>query len=167
MLTSILIFQEKKITDFDYFRKLWWKITDYTMGRKIPLPAHNWVNVWLIIVSGVIFVITTAVNGLAGSGAGVPSIFYSTVGDISDKYQLFNTPAGFTFIIWSVIYLWLAVSLVIIITTIFINTEFGRLYLTPTIASPAVTATLSINFSLNLAWIFIWDRYDGRFLFLV
>jgi hypothetical protein len=137
------------------------------MGREIPLPAHNWVNVWLIIVSGVIFVITTAVNGLAGSGAGVPSIFYVTVGDISDKYQLFITPAGFTFIIWSVIYLWLAVSLVIIITTIFISTEFCRLYLTPSIASPAVTATLSINFSLNLAWIFIWDRYDGRFLFLV
>jgi len=95
------------------------------MDREIPLPAHDWVNAGLIIVSAVIFLITTALNGLAGSGAGVPSIFYSTVGDISDKYQLFITPAGFTFIIWSVIYLWLAATLFIFIITICINTQFG------------------------------------------
>jgi len=122
------------------------------------LPAHSCVTAGMIFVSAAIFLITTALNGLAGSGAGVPSIFYSTVGDISDKYQLFITPAGFTFTIWSVIYLWLAVSLLVIIITIFINTQSGRLYLSPSIASPAVTVTLSANFTLNLAWIFIWDR---------
>jgi len=48
------------------------------------------------------------------------------------------------------------VSLVLLIVTIFRKTEHGRLYLHPAIATPAVTVTLSVNFILNLAWIFIW-----------
>jgi len=128
------------------------------MGNDIPPTPHNWVNIALILTCFGTFILTTAFNALGGSGAGVPDVFYATVGDISDKYQSIITPAGFTFAIWSLIYLWLAVSLVVLIITIFINTQFGRLYLSPAIATPAVTSTLSINFILNLAWIFIWDR---------
>jgi len=127
------------------------------MGVESP-PPHNFINLGLILSCVGTFILTAAFNGLAGSGAGVPDVFYSTVGDISDKYQLFITPAGVTFAIWSLIYLWLAVSLLVLVITLFINTNDGRLYLNPAIASPAVTATLSVNFILNLAWIFIWDR---------
>jgi len=128
------------------------------MTRDLPLPPHSPLHLSLLLSSVLTFLLTAVFNGLAGSGAGVPSIFYSTVGDISDKYQLYITPAGFTFSIWSIIYLWLAVSLAFLVVTIFIKTEFGRLYLSPAVASPMVTGTLSLNFILNLAWIFIWDR---------
>merc|ERR1712106_76084 len=123
------------------------------MGGDIPLPPHNCVNACLIVASAVIFVITAAGNALAGKVSGLPS-----VGDISDKYQVFIVPAGFTFAIWAIIYLWLAVSLVLFIVTIFRKTEHGRLYLSPAIATPAVTVTLSVNLILNLAWIFIWSQ---------
>ena len=33
---------------------------------------------------------------------------------------------GFTFSIWSLIYLWLALSLLYFVVTIFIKTDFGR-----------------------------------------
>ena len=33
-----------------------------------------------------------------------------------------------------------------------------RLYLNPQILTPSVTGTLSLNFVLNLTWIFVWDR---------
>ena len=59
------------------------------MGGDIPLPPQNCVNACLIVASAVIFVITAAGNGLAGKVSGLPS-----VGDISDKYQVFITPAG-------------------------------------------------------------------------
>jgi len=128
------------------------------MGVETVSP-HNIVNLSLIFSCVGTFILTTAFNALAGSGAGVPSIFYATVGDISDKYELFITPAGFTFSIWSVIYLWLAISLLLLVISIFVTSSDGRrIYLNPAIASPMVTATLSINFLLNLAWIFIWDR---------
>ena len=83
-------------------------------------------------------------------------------------------PPGSTFAIWSIIYLWLAVSLVMFTVTIFLTNSRGRyvtsvmpmlifpphprVYLSPAIASPAVMATFSVNMIFNVAWIFIWDR---------
>jgi len=130
-------------------------------------PSHPDIPTISFISSGVFtFIVTAAFNGLAGSGAGVPSVFYSTVGNISDMYELYITPAGFTFSIWSVIYLWLAVSLLFFVVSIFISNSAGRAYLSPPIATPEVMGTFSFNMVLNLAWIFIWDRssvagYDG------
>ena len=97
------------------------------MGE-LPAPSHSPLNIGLIILTVLTFVITAAFNALAGSGAvvGEGNVFESTVGDISDVYQLFITPAGFTFSIWSVIYLWIAFSLLIFVSTIFIKTDFGR-----------------------------------------
>ena len=40
------------------------------------------------------------------------SIFYNTVGNLSDKYYLDITPAGWAFSIWGVIYIWLGISVV-------------------------------------------------------
>ena len=69
------------------------------MGGDIPAPAHSPLNIGLILSCVATFIVTTAFNAVAGSGAGVGSVFYSTVGNISDKYQLLITPAGETQII--------------------------------------------------------------------
>jgi len=128
------------------------------MVLDIPPPPHNWLNVGLILACVGTFLVTAAFSALSGSGAGVPDVFFSTQREISAQYELFITPAGFTFSIWSIIFLWLAASLVILLVTLFKTTEYERLYLSPEIASPMVTGTLSLNFILTLAWIFIWDR---------
>ena len=97
------------------------------MGE-LPSPSHSPLNIGLILLTVLTFVITATFNALAGSGAvvGEGKIFSATVGDISDIYQLYITPAGFTFSIWSIIYLWIAFSLFIFVVTIFIKTDFGR-----------------------------------------
>ena len=64
------------------------------MGVESPPQPHNFVNFGLIWSCVGTFILTTAFNALGGSGAGVPDVFYATVGDISDVYQLFITPAG-------------------------------------------------------------------------
>lgn len=140
--------------------------------EKPSSPGHNFLHLSFILSSVFTFILTTVFNGLAGSGAGVPTIFYSTVGNLSDKYQLFITPAGFTFSIWSVIYLWLAISLVCLTVSLWTRVPGGGLvYLTPPVATPSVTATLSVNFICNLVWIFLWDREQtvaaSVFLFLI
>jgi len=137
-----------------------------------PPSGHNYLNLACILTSVFTFTLTTVFNGLAGSGAGVPTIFYSTVGNLSDKYQLYITPAGFTFSIWSVIYLWLAISLVCLTVSLWTRVaDGGRAYLSPPVATPPVTATLSVNFICNLVWIFLWDREQtvaaSVFLFLI
>ena len=63
-------------------------------GGDIPPPPHSHLNIGLILSCVFTFIITTIFNALAGSGSGVDSVFYVTVGDISRKYELFITPAG-------------------------------------------------------------------------
>ena len=52
-------------------------------------PPHNLLNAGLIGAVVATFILMTVFNALAGSGAVAGgSVFYSTVGDISDKYGL-------------------------------------------------------------------------------
>ena len=56
------------------------------------------VNILGIIGVAICFLLTVVFNALAGSGN---STFFNTVtGNISNKYELDTTPAGWTFSIW-------------------------------------------------------------------
>ena len=63
-------------------------------GGDIPPPPHSRLNIGLILSCVFTFIITTIFNALAGSGGGVGSVFYATVGGISRKFELFITPAS-------------------------------------------------------------------------
>ena len=117
--------------------------------------------------------------------SGSSDIFVSTVGNLSDKYDLSFTPAGFTFTIWSIIYIWLAAaigfckfnqnwiydskvqliciyiwifSLILVIYTLFSSSDEGKLYLNPEVVTPWFSFFFTTNLLYNLAWIFVWDR---------
>ena len=70
-------------------------------GSKISTSSslsHNVINILGIIGVAICFLLTVVFNALAGSGN---STFFNTVtGNISDKYELDTTPAGWTFSIW-------------------------------------------------------------------
>jgi len=137
----------------------------------IPLHDYDPATIALILCGLLTFVLTAIFNALAGSGAGVPSIFHYRTGEMSDRYEIFITPAGFTFSIWSVIYLWIAASLIIFVVTIYLRKSGRKVYLNPPFATPLLMSVMSANFLLNLAWIFLWDRevqvVAAIFLFLI
>ena len=110
------------------------------------------------MLAPLLFAVMCTFNALAA--AATEGLFLSTVGDLSDQYQLYITPAGWAFTIWTVIYLWLALSLAAFVITIFIRHGGTKLYLDPPVLTPAFSATLCINFALNTAWIFVWDRSE-------
>jgi translocator protein len=58
-------------------------------------------KVFFQAINIVAYVVTLAVNGLAGSTTMLGGV---TSADVSDKYPTLVTPAGFTFAIWGVIY---------------------------------------------------------------
>jgi len=60
-------------------------------------------------VNIVAYIVTLIVNGLAGSTTIIGGV---TSADVSDMYPTLVTPAGFTFAIWSVIYLLLALFVI-------------------------------------------------------
>jgi len=120
--------------------------------------SHNIPTIVTLLLSVVVYVVAVIFNGLNGSGKLVPQLFQGTVGDLSDKYDLPITPAGFTFSIWGIIYFWLSASLLTLVVTIFLSNQYGRLYLNPPFATSLLNIIMTINFALNLTWIFLWDR---------
>ena len=88
-----------------------------------------------------------AVNYLANS---IPFNDQNT-GEISSKYPSFFTPAGFTFSIWGIIYLFLGIYVVKMIFTS--STDLSEQYLTTTMILFIATSVL------NITWLFCW-HYD-------
>jgi len=118
--------------------------------------GHKCVNILGIIGLTICFILTAIFNALAGSGN--KTFFNSVTGNISDKYELDTTPAGWTFSIWGIIYLAIASTLAFYAFTIIKRNDEGYIYMNPVVASPQYCLIYGINFLMNLGWIFLWDR---------
>ena len=100
----------------------------------------------------VAFITVILVNGLANS---IP-IGGQTTGEVSAKYPSLFTPAGFTFSIWSLIYLGLLVYVV--------YQALPAQRSNPALAR--ISSLFIINCLTNAAWIFAW-HYEHLFLSLL
>jgi len=109
----------------------------------------------LLTISTVSLVCMLTFNALSGSGTG-GDLFVCSVSDASDLYQTYITPAGWAFIIWTLIFLWLALGQVFFIISFFIKNNEKRIIHES--ASTAFLIVTSFNFILNTSWIFITDR---------
>jgi benzodiazapine receptor len=100
-------------------------------------------SVLLVIINIVAYIVTLAVNGLAGSTTILGGV---TSADISDMYPTLITPAGFTFAIWGVIY-----------TLLLIFTIYQAM---PKNRNKPFLNQISILFALssifNISWLFLW-----------
>ncbi|KAM4689398.1 uncharacterized protein O3C94_007494 [Discoglossus pictus] len=110
----------------------------------------------LIILSAISFICTVVLNALSATSVG--GLFLSTAKNVSDKYSLEITPAGWTFSIWSVIYIWNGLWIIYVVSTIFRRNNLGRVYLQPTIHPPEFFALWILNNIINIGWLFLWDR---------
>ena len=86
-------------------------------------------------------------------------LYKNITGELSGKYHVEITPAGWTFSIWAVIYIWLGLWLMIYsISTICRYTTYGYFYVNPKVLPPSLYACFVINMGANIAWLFLWDR---------
>jgi len=103
-------------------------------------------QVFFQAVNIVAFIVTVAVNGLAGSTTLLGGV---TSADVSDMYPTLVTPAGFTFAIWGVIYTLLALFVV-----------YQAL---PKNRDKTFLSQVGVLFGLssvcNVCWLFLW-HYD-------
>lgn len=97
-----------------------------------------WVNL-------VLFLLTLVVNFLGGTGR----INNSSQGEVSDTYQTLITPAGFTFSIWSVIYLLLFISMIVMLV------KHEDTYYKKTI--DRITPYLWLSYACNMIWIVLFS----------
>ena len=103
-------------------------------------------QVFFQAVNIVAFIVTVAVNGLAGSTTLLGGV---TSADVSDMYPTLVTPAGFTFSIWGVIYTLLALFVV--------YQAFPKNRDKPFLGQIGVLFGLSSV--CNVCWLFLW-HYD-------
>ncbi|XP_009953801.1 PREDICTED: uncharacterized protein LOC104349845, partial [Leptosomus discolor] len=95
----------------------------------------------------------------AGNATGIfKGLFRTTPGNISAKYNTDFTPAGWTFLIWNVIYVWQLALLLYALSGICRRNELGCVYIKPDLLPISFYVAWILNNGLNVGWLFLWDR---------
>ncbi|XP_012735598.2 uncharacterized protein LOC105938417 [Fundulus heteroclitus] len=115
-------------------------------------------NIGLLIAMAaalIIFIITMAFSALAAAGS---SPFLYDTGNISAQFVIQITPSGWTFTIWTIIYIFLALVMAYAISGIFRKNAYGYVYCSPAVLPYGFYAFWCLNLVLNISWLFLWDR---------
>ncbi|XP_009067858.1 PREDICTED: uncharacterized protein LOC103797393 [Acanthisitta chloris] len=95
----------------------------------------------------------------AGNATGIyKGLFRTTPGNISSKYSTDFTPAGWTFLIWNVIYAWQLAWLLYALSGICRRNESGCVFIRPNLLPIPFYVMWILNNGLNVGWLFLWDR---------
>ncbi|XP_025966308.2 uncharacterized protein LOC112989382 [Dromaius novaehollandiae] len=119
--------------------------------------AHKKLKIFVMFLSLATFTVMVILN--AGNATGLfKGLFRSTPGNISEKYDTDFTPAGWTFLIWNVIYAWQLAWLLYALSGICRRNELGCVYLEPDLLPMPFYVVWILNNGLNVGWLFLWDR---------
>lgn len=122
-----------------------------------PEMSTNLVLLTLIFLTSIVYILMITFNALGGIG--YEGLFDQSVGDVSDKFQVYITPAGFTFSIWSVIYIFLGAGAIYSLSSVCRTSRFvgGKVFAQkPVILNWCFYGVLLTNYALNTGWIFVW-----------
>ena len=90
----------------------------------------------------------------------ISGIFTQSTGNISDKYYIEITPAGWTFSIWGFIYTWQALWIIYACVNIFRKTEQGPAYNNPVLLPAPFLILYSVLVILTASWLIAFDREE-------
>ncbi|AWP20611.1 Hypothetical protein SMAX5B_001584 [Scophthalmus maximus] len=108
-----------------------------------------------VVLALIFFIITMAFTALAGPGI---HPFLRSTANISDEFVTQITPSGWTFAIWSIIYIFLASVLLYLLSGIFRKNAYGYVYCSPPVLPHGFFVAWCLNLALNTGWLFLWDR---------
>ncbi|GAA6214988.1 uncharacterized protein LOC108881602 [Lates japonicus] len=108
-----------------------------------------------IVMALIFFIITMVFTALAGTGI-YP--FLSSTANISDEFVTQITPSGWTFTIWSIIYTFMALVLLYLLSGIFRKNAYGYVYCSPPVLPLGFFVAWCLNLGLNTGWLLLWDR---------
>nr|XP_020501909.1 uncharacterized protein LOC109993318 [Labrus bergylta]XP_020501917.1 uncharacterized protein LOC109993318 [Labrus bergylta] len=108
-----------------------------------------------VVVFVVGFAISLVFNGLSVVGIGP---YETTTGNVSAVFDTQITPSGWTFNIWSIIYVWLMIMVIYIFIGLFRKNGYGYIYCSPPVLPYGFFISWCINLCFNIGWLIVWDR---------
>ncbi|KAM4694881.1 uncharacterized protein O3C94_005299 isoform 1-T4 [Discoglossus pictus] len=121
------------------------------------MAQHSILKILLISFAFGVYIFMVAMNAGAGAGS-MKGTFTQVVGNISAKYNTDFTPAGWTFFLWSVIYIWQFLWFGYVLAGFCRRSELGWMYLKPDVLPVSFYIVWILNNVLNIGWLFLWDR---------
>ncbi|XP_061820683.1 uncharacterized protein [Nerophis lumbriciformis] len=119
------------------------------------MSGHDAVLVTAMVASLLVFIATVVLSALAGQGR---APFLESTGNVSDAFATQITPSGWTFVIWSIIYISLALLMLYVLAGLCRRNEFGPMSCSPALLTLGFYLTWCLNFAFNIGWLFLWDR---------
>ncbi|XP_068199840.1 uncharacterized protein [Antennarius striatus] len=119
------------------------------------MAKHSVGRMIAVVLALLFFIVTMVFTALAGPGI-YP--FLESTGNISDEFSTEITPAGWTFTIWSIIYIFLALVVLYMVSGIFRKNAYGYVYCSPAVLPLGFIVVWCLNLTLNTTWLFLWDR---------
>lgn len=111
------------------------------------------IEIVVLIVTTTLYVVTVFLNYWSSSDNSEDLGFKDTVGNISDRYRLQVTPAGWTFSIWAVIYVWQLLWLIYGWSFVF-RPKSAKII-------PLLTYVLfTISCAFNIGWIYAFTNSE-------
>ncbi|XP_021245511.1 uncharacterized protein LOC110395440 isoform X2 [Numida meleagris] len=126
-------------------------------AKRIKMDSMPKLKIFVMLLSLASFTVMVIMN--AGNATGLfKGLFRTTPGNISEKYSTDFTPAGWTFLIWNVIYAWQLAWLLYALSGICRRNELGCVYMKPDFLPIPFYVAWILNNGLNVGWLFLWDR---------
>ncbi|XP_030613146.1 uncharacterized protein LOC115799978 [Archocentrus centrarchus] len=130
-------------------------ISRRTEADLMKMAKHNITLAIAIVLAVSFYIITMVFSALAALGK---HPFLLNTKNISDEFVTQITPSGWTFSVWSIIYVFMGVGLLFVFAGIFRKNAYGYVYCSPVILPHGFFVTLCINLGINIGWLLLWDR---------
>ncbi|XP_041473934.1 uncharacterized protein LOC121422798 [Lytechinus variegatus] len=121
---------------------------------------HDFLFLFLALFTLVMFVLTQVLSALATVPGDPAGWFPNTTEEVSDAYPVLVTPAGWTFLVWAIIYIWMLIYVIYILTTICRRNKNGPVYMNPPVITANFLAFFTLNLAFNIVWLFLFSRRE-------
>ncbi|KAJ0022909.1 hypothetical protein NQD34_015043, partial [Periophthalmus magnuspinnatus] len=84
--------------------------------------------------------------------------YTTTTANVSAVFDTQITPSGWTFNIWSLIYVWLTALVIYIVTGLCRKNGYGYVYCSPSVLPYGFFVSWCLNLGFNIGWLIVWDQ---------
>lgn len=119
------------------------------------MGKHHAGRLVTILVFLAVYIVSLVFNGLSVVGLGP---YTTTTANVSAVFDTQLTPSGWTFFIWTLIYVWFTAFVIYILSGLCRKNGYGYVYCSPSVLPYGFFITWCVNLCFNIGWLIVWDQ---------